>query len=358
MKNSKNPSQNLIIVVAGVVVLVGAVFGFKHFSKKEGSGDIVAHVNGKPVYMSEANEQVSKVTKEGVNFDALDEQSKLVIIKGVAAHRIILAEANKSGVANKKEVKDKVAEFRDKVVEEEYLAETARKSVAEEKIKERYDSLVKDLKGKTQYKVRHIVLKSQDAAAEVAKKVKDESFEKVAKRESIDGQTAAKGGDLGYLLGGTMIKEFENVIPKMSLGEVSDPIKTKFGWHVVKLEDKRAAESLPFEQVRDSVARDLYNESIQEYVKNVLDKADIKIAEKEAAADSDKKADNAGGIPNANAADSAEVTKEPKEEAVKAAPAAAPAAAEKKAEAVKLVKDTKKETKKSAAKEKEKAKKE
>jgi peptidyl-prolyl cis-trans isomerase C len=280
MRSSKNSPNKIIIIAVGVVVIAGAFFAFKTYNKANNGDTIVAHINGKPVYLAEANTQVQKISqgKEGVTFDALDEQSKLIIVKQIAANKIIAAEANKSDFAKKEEVKRKVAEFKDKVVVDEFLDSIAKSAITEEKIQARYDALVKELAGKTQYKARHILVKSPEAAEEIEKRLKDEPFEKVAKKESIDNQSAATGGDLGYLLSGSMVKEFEDVISKMNVGDVSAPVKTQFGWHIIKLEGKRPAEAAPLDKVRDAISKDLYNEAVQEHVKGILDKAEIEMA--------------------------------------------------------------------------------
>jgi peptidyl-prolyl cis-trans isomerase C len=326
MRNSKNSPNKIVIAAVAVVVVAGVCLAFKYYNPKGNGNDaVVAHINGKPVYITEANEQVQKISqgREGVTFEALDDQSKLIIVKQLAANKIIAVEANKSDVAKSADVKHKVADFKDKVVVEEYLNSLAKTAVTDEKIKDRYDTLVKDLAGKTQYKARHILVKSEEAADEIEKRLKSESFEKIAKKESIDNQSASTGGDLGYLLSGSMVKEFEDVISKMSVNDVSSPVKTKFGWHIIKLEGKRPAEAAPFDKVKDSIAKDLYNEVVQEHVKAVLDKAEIEMA-------------------------SAETTTEAKPEAAKGAAHEAAPATEKPAEKseVKEKKEVKKEAKK------------
>jgi peptidyl-prolyl cis-trans isomerase C len=285
MRNSKKGSNTTAIIIglALVAIVAGGIFVFMNKEGKKDGDEVVAHINGKPVYLSEANLQIGKITqgRESADFDSLDEQSKLLVVKQLAANKIILAEANKSPVGNQEDVKQKIADAKDKIKTEAYLLYVAKNAITDEKIKEHYDSLSKDLVGKTQYRAQHILVKSESAANEALNKLKTEPFEKVAKSDSLDNQTSQSGGELGFLLSGSMVKEFEDAISHLSVGEVSQPFKTKFGWHVVKLEEKRPAEALPLDKIKDSVAKDMYGAAAQEYIKGIVEKAEVELVDRD-----------------------------------------------------------------------------
>jgi peptidyl-prolyl cis-trans isomerase C len=87
---------------------------------------------------------------------------------------------------------------------------------------------------------------------------KGEDFDKIA-TEMSEGPAANKGGDLGFFSQGRMVKEFEDVAFKMKVGEISDPVKTRFGYHIIKLTDRREDRKKPFEEVKDQIVKSLQN---------------------------------------------------------------------------------------------------
>jgi peptidyl-prolyl cis-trans isomerase C len=296
MRRSKNnSSKNLFLAVAviGCVGVVGAYVVLKGNPDKIGggvafkeSGTVVAEVNGKPIYSSEAERQFSNMLQgsKDASFEQLDEKAKFVVIREIAAQKVILEEAYKQGVDDKDDVQRRINDFKEGVIKEEFLSQMAKDQVTDEKIKQRYDSDVVALKGKSQFKIKHILVKTENDAQEVQKLLKVNPFEQVAKHKSIDDKTALTGGDLGYVIEGNMIPEIEKAITPLAVGSVSQPVKTSFGWHIIKLEGKAAAEPAPYDQVKALLARALYQEAIQNYVKKSIENVKIEMvasAEKE-----------------------------------------------------------------------------
>jgi len=288
-RTKKNSSKNLFFMVAaGVTVIVAAVYFVLNGGKidtspmrsaKKADDVVVAEVNGKPVYSSEAEKQFSNMVQgaKGSSFAQLDEETKFLVIRELAAQRMILEDAYKKGTADKENVRERVDAFKENVIKEEFLAQMAKDQVTDETIKQRYEKEKAALEGKSQYKVKHILVKTESEAKKVINLLKTKSFEQVAKDKSIDDKTALIGGDLGYLIEGNMIPELESSLNSTEIGGISEPVKTQFGWHVVKLESKEAAEPAPYDQVKNFLARTLYQEAIQNYVKSAVEKADIEI---------------------------------------------------------------------------------
>ncbi len=285
-RNNPQQSKKGIVIVAAAVVAIATVGFFVKGTggshKEKGEGEIIATVNGKPVYSSEAEAQLGALLKgqkgaDQASYEKLDEKAKFIVIKELAAQQLILEDAYNKDADDSDNVKQKLDEYKDKLVKEEFLTSMAKNAVTEEKIKARYDELTKELQGKTQYKLRHILVKSEAAAESAIKSLEESSFDDVAKKKSLDEGTSLTGGDLGYMLGGSMLKEFEDAVVKMKDGEVSKPVKTKFGWHVIKLEGKRAAVADPYESVKAKLAQEMFGETIQTYVKDLVDKSKIEL---------------------------------------------------------------------------------
>ncbi len=113
-------------------------------------------------------------------------------------------------------------------------------SVSVDEAQKIYNARVANLKPEVEFAARHILVDSEAKAKELrAKIVAGEDFAKVATENSSDTGSAKQGGLLGYFGMGQMVPEFEAAVAKMQKGEVSEPVKTQFGWHVIKLEDRR-----------------------------------------------------------------------------------------------------------------------
>ena len=144
-------------------------------------------------------------------------------------------------------------------------------AVTDQEAKDFYDKNERFYTDKAGIHASHILIKLNEGAtkedeAKVMEKVKQaqdrlkkgEAFEKVA-TEMSEGPAAAKGGDLGFFSEGRMVKEFEDVAFKMKIGEVSAPVKTRFGYHIIKLIEKRDDRKKPFEEVKDQIVKSLQN---------------------------------------------------------------------------------------------------
>lgn len=278
----KTDGINSVVIIAAIAVVIGVCIIYS-FVGGEGAkfyknSPVVATINGKPVYQAEAD-SIVKVVMSGndkpVNFKDLDERSKNLIVREVAAQRAMLKEAKAKGVKEDDDMMRKVHEFRNKLIIDQFLAKIINGEVTQEKLLAKYDELEKTVKGKQQIKASHILLSSEDEAKNVVERLQKDSFAKVAKEASLDSSTKDKGGDLGYLIAGTMDPDFEKVALALKIGEFSAPVKTKFGWHVIKVEEKRIASVPPFESLKQRIAQDTSNEALKKHADELL--KDVKI---------------------------------------------------------------------------------
>ncbi|MBJ8054387.1 peptidylprolyl isomerase PrsA [Bacillus cereus] len=153
------------------------------------------------------------------------------------------------------------------------LNEAIKQSVTEKDVKDHY---------KQEIKASHILVSNENEAKEIKKKLDTgTSFEELAKQESQDSASKDNGGDLGYFGAGKMTPEFEKAAYKLKPGQISNPVKSPNGYHIIKLTDKKDLE--PYDEVKDSIRKDLEEERIadpsfgQKLLQGELKKADIKI---------------------------------------------------------------------------------
>ena len=148
----------------------------------------------------------------------------------------------------------RLAYFHDKLAMEAVLTDTAAKATTDEAEHKAYDEAAKAQPPQPEVHARHILLPSEDdAKAALARVKKGEDFAKVATELSKD--PGGEGGDLGWFTKDKMVPEFADAAFKMEPGQVSDPVKSQFGWHVIKVEEKRMKTFPPFEQIKDQAAR-------------------------------------------------------------------------------------------------------
>ncbi len=288
-------NKQTIIVSSAVAAIIVIALGFKFLGAEDSAklyndSPVIAKVNGQPVYQLEADNIVKSIVppSEGKQllFTDLDEKSKAMVVREIAAQRAMADEAKDKGLKESDEIKRKVFEYKNKLIRDELLSKFANTEINQEKLQAKYGEIEKAVKGKPQLKVSHILVGSESEATNALNLLKKESFAKVAKEVSQDGATKDRGGDLGYLLIGTMDPDFEKAALTLKQGETSGPVKSKFGWHIIKLDDKRIATVPAFEALQGRIAQDIYNESLKKYADDLL--ADVKI---ELVASEEKKED-------------------------------------------------------------------
>jgi peptidyl-prolyl cis-trans isomerase C len=162
--------------------------------------------------------------------------------------------ATQAKIGDSADFKTRLDYQKDKLLLEEYLNQEARKAVTDEKMKALYNDTVKDLKPEPEVHARHILVETEDQAKAIVDRLKKgEDFAKVAAEVSKDPGSGKEGGDLGWFTKDRMVPEFADAAFKLDKGQISDPVKSQFGWHVIKLEEKRTKSFPDFEQVKDQV---------------------------------------------------------------------------------------------------------
>jgi peptidyl-prolyl cis-trans isomerase C len=162
-----------------------------------------------------------------------------------------------------------------------YFENQIRDSVPEADAKELYDERVKNLPTEEEVKASHILVKTEDEAKQVAEKLKEGGdFAALAKEHSQD-RGGANGGDLGYFTRGQMVKPFEDAAFSMEKGKLSDPVKSQFGWHIIKLDDKRNRQPPSFEEVKDQITASLIQTKLRGSVSDLRKEGTIEFVDPE-----------------------------------------------------------------------------
>jgi peptidylprolyl isomerase/peptidyl-prolyl cis-trans isomerase C len=145
-------------------------------------------------------------------------------------------------------------------------------------VDDEYKALVDSLKGQEEVKTSHILVDTEEQAKEIKKKLnKGSNFADLVKEFSKDEGSKANGGEIGYVLKGQLVPEYEGKAFTLKKNEVSDPVKTQFGWHLIKMLDKRAVQIPTKEQAEQSIRNKLSKEIVEKYFTDLAEKAKIEL---------------------------------------------------------------------------------
>jgi peptidyl-prolyl cis-trans isomerase C len=181
----------------------------------------------------------------------------------------------------------KLAYYREKLLMQGVLEQIAKNATSDAAVKATYDEEVKKQKPETEIHARHILVGTEEEAKSALKRLMGgEDFEKIAKEVSKD--PGAEGGDLGWFTKDRMVPEFANAAFALEVGQVSDPVKTPFGWHIIEILDKREKTPPPFDEVKDQVARYVAQKAQMAYIADLRKTAKIEKTEPPEAPKSDK----------------------------------------------------------------------
>jgi peptidyl-prolyl cis-trans isomerase C len=239
--------------------------------------NIVARVNGNDIKASDiaiAEEDI------GTSLAQMPPESRREYLTSYLTDMTLVAKAAEGrNLADTDEFKQRLAYYRKKVLMELLLQSEAKAAVSDGAMHQLYDEASKQMAGQQEVRARHILVKTEDEAkAIIAELNKGADFAELARQKSSD-PGASEGGDLGYFPKEEMLPEFSDAAFKLEKGQISEPVHTRFGWHVIKVEDKRARQVPPFEQVRDQLATHLVRKSQAELITKLRGEAKVERVE-------------------------------------------------------------------------------
>ena len=216
-------------------------------------------------------------TGQAPEFESVEEPIKQNVLRGVISEYLLYDEALKAKTDEKDEVKKRIEEAKRKLIVRDYLESKTDKLVSSSDVKKAYDDLVKKNKDKEEVRARHILVDSEDKAKELKKQIDDgKDFEELAKENSSDPGSKQQGGDLGYFTKERMVPEFSEAAFELKKGQVSDPVKTSFGWHIIKVEDRRKLNPPTFNEAQDTLKSNLVEDKLNVYVNKLVDSIEVK----------------------------------------------------------------------------------
>jgi parvulin-like peptidyl-prolyl isomerase len=214
-------------------------------------------------------------------FSDFDRTTQEALIHGYIQLKLLDQEIKNSDIESSAEVQKALAASKENIVREAFVERQVKSAIDQKNIDAKYSELVNSLKGKDEVKVSHILFENSPEGEKKAKEAKKrlnkgEKFATLAK-ESKDEGSKANGGEIGYIRQGQLVPEFEEKALSMKVNEVSDPVKTQFGYHIIKVLDKRPIKIPSLDEVKNNIITKLKTEAIQKYMSDLESKADLKI---------------------------------------------------------------------------------
>jgi peptidyl-prolyl cis-trans isomerase C len=261
--------------------------------RAEDANPVLAKVNGTEIRQSDlmlAEEEL------GPSLAQMDPATKKEnVLAFLIDMKIVAKAAEDKKVENNEEFKKRLAFTRNRLLMDSLLATEGKAATTDEAMKKVYEDASKQIAGEQEVHARHILVESEDEAKAVAEELKKGAdFAELARKKSKD-PGASDGGDLGFFTKDQMVPEFSAVAFTLEPGKISDPVKSQFGWHVIKVEEKRNRKAPEFEQVKSQIETYVTRKAQAEYVAKLREAAKIERMDKPAdtAAKPDSKPDAA-----------------------------------------------------------------
>lgn len=237
---------------------------------------VVATVNGSPITENDLEMAQGDL---GPQFAQLpEEQKRAAALSAAIEIRLLSDKAAEEGLADTEAFKDRMEFLRQRALHSAFIENKIAGEVTDDAVRARYDKEVAATPPANEIRARHILVATKEEAdAIIAQLEAGGDFEAIAKEKSTDG-AASQGGDLGYFGPGQMVPPFEEAAFALDVGQFSkQPVQTQFGFHVIKVEDKRAQQPPAFDQVKDQVRTLLFRETYFAAVKALREAATVEI---------------------------------------------------------------------------------
>src|SRR5580698_444467 len=241
--------------------------------RAEDSSPVVARANGVDIHESDlafAEEEI------GGNMPQMGPDQKRDYLITYLADVIVMSQAaDQKKVGDNPDVQRRLAFDRNRVLMEALLRQAGKAAVTDAAMHQVYDDAVKQMPSEEEVHARHILVPTEDEAKAIeAELKKGADFATLAKEKSKD-PGAADGGDLGYFTKDQMVPEFATVAFALEPGKISDPVKSQFGWHIIKVEEKRSRKAPDFDQVKAQIETYVTRKAQAEYVAKLRESAKV-----------------------------------------------------------------------------------
>ena len=240
------------------------------------ASDILATVNGHKITKKDVQVILNSMGMR-TTYDSLPDDVKKKVLNQIIEQQLLQEEALKSGVEKSKEYKEALDKLKKKLALDIWMKrELDQIKVSDKEAKKVYEEHKNSFKKPESIHARHILLKTEEDAKKIIEELSKtpksklkSKFEELAKAKST-GPSASRSGDLGTFSKGQMVKPFENAAFALNAGEFTKkPVKTQFGYHIIYVEEKNPAQTIPFDEVKDRIKQNLKMEKFKDRIQKI-----------------------------------------------------------------------------------------
>ena len=245
-------------------------------------GEAVATYKGHTLTSGQVTQELERLPAPSRTYLAAPDR-KRQFVENLVMNDLLFQEGEKQGFDRDAEIERQVADLRKRLVVQRVMKQyQTPPTITDEMVKAQYDQNP-DLYSTTQIRASHILVKDENEAKAILAELRanPEKFADLAREKSVDTTSAKKGGDLGMFGQGRMVPDFERAAFALKPGEISDVVKTQYGFHIITVTERKDGEAKPFDQVKEQIRATLRNKGLQEQVQGHFDdlkkQADLKI---------------------------------------------------------------------------------
>lgn len=250
--------------------------------RADDSNPVLAKVNGSEIRQSDVNVAEEELGPSLAQMDPAARQDN--VLSFLIDMKIIAKAAEDKKIENTEDFKKRLAFARDRLLMDKLLASEGKAALTPDAMKAVYEDASKQITSEQEVHARHILVPTEEEAKKIEDQLKKGAdFAELAKKESKD-PGASDGGDLGFFTKDQMVPEFSKVAFELEPGKISDPVKTQFGWHIIKVEEKRTRKAPDFDQVKSQIEQYVTRKAQADYVTKLRETAKVERMDKPAAA--------------------------------------------------------------------------
>jgi peptidyl-prolyl cis-trans isomerase C len=242
---------------------------------------VLAKVNGAEIKKSDVTMAEEELGPSLAQMDPATKDEN--VLSFLIDMKIVAKAAEDKKVADSEEFKKRLAFARNRLLMDSLLAQEGKAATTDDAMKKVYEEASKQITGEQEVRARHILVETEDEAKAVKAELdKGADFAELAKKKSKD-PGSADGGDLGFFTKEQMVPEFSAVAFALDPGKISDPVKSQFGWHIIKVEEKRNRKAPDFDQVKAQIENYVTRKAQADYVAKLRTEAKVERLDQPAA---------------------------------------------------------------------------
>jgi len=263
-----------VLLAAAIVAAVSAGAILRGAAAEEKADTVVAKVNGQAITEADMRYAENELGAELANLPP--EVKRRALAEYLIDNALFANAAEGAKLSATPEYEQQMGYLKRRVLRELYFNKTLKDTIKEDEAKKIYADRVAQLKPEEEIAASHILVDSEDKAKELhAKIAAGADFAQVAKENSTDTGSKDQGGSLGYFGRGQMVPEFEAAAFKLEKGQISDPVHTSFGWHIIRVDDRRKKEPPTYAAVKETILNSLVVRKAQDAANEMRGKAQI-----------------------------------------------------------------------------------